>query len=88
MKPKNFKFEKKFIKEYNYLFNWNEPNAGCVGFIKYLGKKDISILSEDLALSYKVLIIPSLYFNLNKNYFCWKIIMEVDQIPADAVAAP
>ena len=71
---KNLKILNKFFLEYKYLFDWKEPDGGCVGYPKYKGTDGVDIFCEKLIKQESVLLLPSKVYNSDivksaKNHF-------------------
>ena len=49
----------KFFEEYKYLFDWNQPDGGCIGFPRLKTNEKIEIFCEKLIKERSVLLLPS-----------------------------
>ena len=45
--------------EYKYLFDWNQPDGGCIGFPRLKANEKIEIFCEKLIKERSVLLLPS-----------------------------
>jgi len=71
---KNLKILNKFFLEYKYLFDWKEPDGGCIGYPKYKGTDGVDIFCEKLIKQESVLLLPSKVYTSDivkspKNHF-------------------
>ena len=71
---KNLKILNKFFLEYKYLFDWKEPDGGCIGYPKYKGTGGVDIFCEKLIKQESVLLLPSKVYTSDivksaKNHF-------------------
>jgi|TARA_B110000263_G_C15263940_1_gene490189 aspartate/methionine/tyrosine aminotransferase len=71
---KNLKILNKFFLEYEHLFDWKEPDGGCIGYPKYKGADGIDVFCEKLIKGESVLLLPSSVYISNilqspKNHF-------------------
>ena len=48
-----------FFGDYKHLFDWREPDGGCVGFIRYLGSEGVEEFTRRLVEESGVLFLPS-----------------------------
>jgi aspartate/methionine/tyrosine aminotransferase len=48
-----------FFSEYRHLFDWREPDGGCVGFIRYKGAEGVEEFTRRLVEESGVLFLPS-----------------------------
>ena len=48
-----------FFADYRHLFDWREPDGGCVGFIRYLGAEGVEEFTRRLVEESGVLFLPS-----------------------------
>ena len=48
-----------FFADYRHLFDWREPDGGCVGFIRYKGKEGVEEFTRRLVEESGVLLLPS-----------------------------
>lgn len=48
-----------FFKEFHNLFDWREPDGGCVGFIRYKGADGVEHFTKRLVEEAGVLFLPS-----------------------------
>jgi len=48
-----------FFADYPHLFDWREPDGGCVGFIRYKGEEGVEEFTRRLVEESGVLLIPS-----------------------------
>lgn len=56
-----------FFGEYSSLFDWKEPDGGCVGFIRYKGKDGVEAFTQRLVEEAGVLFLPSSMFRSELN---------------------
>ena len=49
----------KFFEEYKYLFHWDQPDGGCIGFPRFKANEKIEIFCEKLIKERSVLLLPS-----------------------------
>ena len=56
---KNLKLLNVFFAKYKETFEWNEPDGGCIGYPKYLGKDGIGNFCKKLIKEEGVLLLPS-----------------------------
>ena len=55
----NLKVLEAFFGDYAQLFDWREPDGGCVGFIRYLGADGVEEFTRRLVEEAGVLFLPS-----------------------------
>jgi aspartate/methionine/tyrosine aminotransferase len=48
-----------FFADYEHLFDWREPDGGCVGFIRYKGAEGVEEFTRRLVEESGVLFLPS-----------------------------
>ena len=48
-----------FFKDYDGLFEWKEPDGGCIGFPKYKGPEGSDVFCKKLVESRSVLLLPA-----------------------------
>ena len=48
-----------FFADYQHLFDWREPDGGCVGFIRYKGAEGVEEFTRRLVEESGVLFLPS-----------------------------
>jgi aspartate/methionine/tyrosine aminotransferase len=48
-----------FFADYRHLFDWREPDGGCVGFIRYKGAEGVEEFTRRLVEESGVLFLPS-----------------------------
>jgi aspartate/methionine/tyrosine aminotransferase len=48
-----------FFADYAHLFDWREPDGGCVGFIRYKGREGVEEFTHRLVEESGVLFLPS-----------------------------
>ncbi len=48
-----------FFSDYAHLFDWREPDGGCIGFIRYLGAEGVEEFTRRLLEESGVLFLPS-----------------------------
>ena len=56
---KNLNILNKFFLEYENLFDWKEPDGGCVGYPKYKGEDGADVFCENLIKEESILLLPS-----------------------------
>ena len=71
---KNLKILNKFFLEYEYLFDWKEPDGGCIGYPRYKGPDGVDVFCEKLIKQESVLLLPSKVYTSDivkspKNHF-------------------
>jgi len=52
-----------FFEDYEDLFDWKEPDGGCIGFPKYNGVEGVEVFCENLIKDKSVLLLPSSIYN-------------------------
>jgi aspartate/methionine/tyrosine aminotransferase len=55
----NLEVLNKFFADYRHLFDWREPDGGCVGFIRYKGVEGVEEFTRRLVEESGVLFLPS-----------------------------
>jgi aspartate/methionine/tyrosine aminotransferase len=55
----NLKALNAFFADYRHLFDWREPDGGCVGFIRYKGAEGVEEFTRRLVEESGVLFLPS-----------------------------
>ncbi|MGH6934300.1 MAG: aminotransferase, partial [Dongiaceae bacterium] len=63
-----------FFAEFPDLFDWHEPDGGCVGFIRYKGKDGVDEFTRRLVEEAEVLFLPASIYR-----------SELNQVPADCM---
>ncbi|WP_444996848.1 aminotransferase class I/II-fold pyridoxal phosphate-dependent enzyme [Aliikangiella sp. IMCC44359] len=63
-----------FFQEYKTLFEWQQPDGGCIAYPQYLGKNGVANFCDLLVENYGVLLLPgSVYrsdlFELSSQHF-------------------
>lgn len=48
-----------FFADYPHLFEWHEPDGGCIGFIRYKGAEGVEKFTSRLVEESGVLFLPS-----------------------------
>lgn len=48
-----------FFSDFPHLFEWNEPQGGCVGFVRYQGSDGVEEMTRRLVEEVGVLLLPS-----------------------------
>lgn len=48
-----------FFAQFPQLFDWRQPDGGCVGFVRYKGKDGVEAFTERLVRESGVLLLPS-----------------------------
>jgi aspartate/methionine/tyrosine aminotransferase len=61
-----------FFGEFSGLFDWKEPDGGCVGFIRYKGADGVETFTQRLVEEAGVLLLPASVFR-----------SELNDVPAD-----
>lgn len=56
-----------FFGEFSSLFDWKEPDGGCVSFIRYKGKDGVEAFTKRLVEESGVLFLPSSIFRSELN---------------------
>ena len=52
-----------FFRDYDNIFDWKEPDGGCIGFPKYKGLEGSDVFCKKLVESRSVLLLPSSVYN-------------------------
>ena len=52
-----------FFRDYDNIFDWREPDGGCIGFPKYKGLEGSDVFCKKLVESRSVLLLPSSVYN-------------------------
>lgn len=60
---------RKFIKQYSILFEWIEPEAGNIGFVRILFSENVERFCLDLIEMKGVLLLPSTTYNYGTQHF-------------------
>jgi aspartate/methionine/tyrosine aminotransferase len=55
----NLSILSEFFSDYAHLFDWREPDGGCVGFIRYKGAEGVEEFTRRLVEESGVLFLPS-----------------------------
>ncbi len=55
----NLKILNLFFHENSSLFEWKEPDGGCIGYPKYLGKEGVSVFCEQLIKKHSIMLLPA-----------------------------
>lgn len=63
-----------FFGEFSDLFDWKEPDGGCVGFIRYKGKDGVEAFTRRLVEESGVLFLPASIYR-----------SELNEVPADCL---
>ena len=71
---KNLEILNDFFLDYQDLFEWKEPDGGCIGYPKYKGEDSVGEFCERLIKEKSVLLLPSKVYFSNiikspKNHF-------------------
>ena len=71
---KNLEILNDFFLDYQELFEWKEPDGGCIGYPKYKGEDNVGKFCERLVKEKSVLLLPSQVYSSNlikspKNHF-------------------
>ena len=71
---KNLEILNDFFLDYQDLFEWKEPDGGCIGYPKYKGEDSVGEFCERLIKEKSVLLLPSQVYFSNiikspKNHF-------------------
>jgi aspartate/methionine/tyrosine aminotransferase len=80
---------KTFFADHEPLFDWREPDGGCVGFIRYKGAQGVEAFTRQLVEQAGVLLLPSSLYRSDLGPVpqdCLRIGFGRTQVPA-AVAA-
>jgi len=56
-----------FFADYRHLFDWREPDGGCVGFIRYKGSDGVEAFTRRLVEETGVLLLPSSIYRSELN---------------------
>jgi len=56
---KNLKILNLFFHKNNSLFEWKEPDGGCIGYPKYLGKEGVNVFCEQLIKKHSIMLLPA-----------------------------
>lgn len=60
----NLKLLNPFFAQHKDLFEWNEPDGGCIGFPKYLGSEGVIKFCERLIKKHSIMLLPgSIYIS-------------------------
>lgn len=60
---------RKFITQYSILFEWIEPEAGNIGFVRILFSENVETFCLDLIEMKGVLLLPSTTYNYGTQHF-------------------
>lgn len=71
---KNLSLLNNFFESYSNLFEWNEPDGGCIGFPRFRGNENVEDFCKKLIKEKSVLLLPSNIYDSNlskspKNHF-------------------
>ena len=55
----NLKMLNLFFHENTSLFDWKEPDGGCIGYPKYLGKEGVTVFCEQLIKKHSIMLLPA-----------------------------
>ena len=71
---KNLEILNDFFLDYQELFEWKEPDGGCIGYPKYKGEDNVGKFCDRLVKEKSVLLLPSQVYSSNlikspKNHF-------------------
>jgi len=58
----NLRHLNKFLTKYEYLFDWVEPDGGCVGYPRYKGKEGVANFVDRIVEKVGVLFLPASVF--------------------------
>ena len=62
----NLKLLNPFFAQNRNLFEWNEPDGGCIGYPKYLGSEGVMAFCERLIKEHGIMLLPgSIYDSAN-----------------------
>jgi aspartate/methionine/tyrosine aminotransferase len=62
----NLKLLNPFFAQNRDLFEWNEPDGGCIGYPKYLGSEGVMAFCERLIKEHGIMLLPgSIYDSAN-----------------------
>jgi hypothetical protein len=56
-----------FFADYSHLFDWREPDGGCVGFIHYKGPEGVEAFTQRLVEEAGVLFLPASIYRSELN---------------------
>ena len=56
-----------FFSEYTHLFDWRQPDGGCVGFIRYKGEEGVEEFTRRVVEESGVLFLPSSIYRSELN---------------------
>ena len=59
----NFNILNGFFRDYDKIFDWKEPDGGCIGFPKYKGLEGSDVFCKKLVENRSVLLLPSSVYN-------------------------
>ncbi len=65
----NFKLLREYFKNNENLFEWIQPQGGCICYPRYRGKERITSLADSLLKKQKVVILPDWVFEQDNNHF-------------------
>jgi aspartate/methionine/tyrosine aminotransferase len=54
----NLKLLNSFFTQHRDLFEWNEPDGGCIGYPKYLGSEGVMTFCERLLEEHGIMLLP------------------------------
>jgi len=63
-----------FFAEHAHLFDWRQPDGGCVGFIRYKGRDGVEAFTQRLVEEAGVLFLPASIFR-----------SELNEVPSDCL---
>lgn len=66
---KNFKTLKTYFASHEDLFEWMQPQGGCICYPRFLGKERITTLADSLLSRYGVVILPDWVYEEENNHF-------------------
>ena len=49
----------RFFEDFSHLFDWQAPDGGCIGFVRYTGREGVEVFTERLVEEAGVLLLPS-----------------------------
>lgn len=58
-----------FFSAFGSYFRWQQPIAGTIGFVKWLGEKNVQQLADDLVQQHGIMILPAAVYDYEGNYF-------------------
>ena len=61
----NLKLLNNFFSDNSHLFQWKEPDGGCIGYPKYLGDDGVESFTKNLIKQEGVLLLPSSIYKSN-----------------------